>query len=98
MSRWKMTRPNSVDVIDSSLQMVRDAAAYIGVISQKYGQTPKGPKCNPGQAFHHGVEFNEALRLGPADSALRHGREAPRWLKGDVETNAARMKKLERVS
>ena len=34
----------AVDVIDSSLQMVRDASAYIGVIGQKYGQTPLGKK------------------------------------------------------
>jgi hypothetical protein len=30
----------SHDVIDSSLQMVRDSAAYILVISLKYGKTP----------------------------------------------------------
>jgi hypothetical protein len=36
-----------LDVIDSSLQMVRDGSAYIGVISRKYGQTPKCPQRNP---------------------------------------------------
>src|ERR1039457_2530970 len=36
-----------VDVIESSLQMVRDGSAYIGVISHKYGQTPLDPKRNP---------------------------------------------------
>jgi len=27
----------AIDVIDSSLQMVQDGSAYIGVISHKYG-------------------------------------------------------------
>jgi len=53
-----------VDVIDSSLQMVRDSAAYIGVISLKYGQTPECPKRNPGQLSITELEFNEAQRIG----------------------------------
>src|SRR5882724_6199505 len=35
------------DVIDSSLQMVRDSSAYILLISHKYGQTPECPDRNP---------------------------------------------------
>ena len=31
------------DVIRSSLEMVRDGAGYIGVISHNYGQTPVSP-------------------------------------------------------
>ena len=53
-----------VDIIDSSLQMVRDSAAYIGVISLKYGQTPECPKRNPSQLSITELEFNEAQRLG----------------------------------
>ncbi|HEX8321185.1 DUF4062 domain-containing protein [Longimicrobium sp.] len=53
-----------VDVIDSSLQMVRDSAAYIGVISLKYGQTPECPKRNPGKLSITELEFNEAQDLG----------------------------------
>jgi len=49
-----------VDVIDSSLQMVRDGSAYIGVISRKYGQTPKCPDRNPGKLSVTELEFNEA--------------------------------------
>ena len=33
-----------VDVIASSLSMVRDASAFIGVISHRYGQTPVDPE------------------------------------------------------
>ena len=37
-----------VDLDLISLQMVRDSAAYIGIIlSHKYGQIPKCPKRNP---------------------------------------------------
>ena len=52
-----------VDVIDSSLQMVRDSAAYIGVISRKYGQTPPCTRRNPDDLSITELEFNEALRL-----------------------------------
>ena len=48
------------DVIDSSLQMVRDSAAYILVISLKYGQTPECPERNPDQLSVTELEFNEA--------------------------------------
>ncbi len=35
-----------VDVIESSLQMVRDCSAYIALIGNKYGQTPPCPTRN----------------------------------------------------
>src|ERR1700736_3814737 len=50
-----------VDVIDSSLQFVRDSAAYVGVISRKYGQTPYCPLRNPGRLSITELEFNEAM-------------------------------------
>lgn len=53
-----------VDVIESSIQMVRNSAAYIGVISLKYGQTPECPTRNPDQLSITELEFNEAQRLG----------------------------------
>lgn len=52
------------DVIDSSLQMVRDSAAYILLISFKYGQTPECTKRNPKKLSITELEFNEAQRLG----------------------------------
>lgn len=51
------------DVIDSSLQMVRDSAAYVGVISHKYGQTPECVDRNPDSLSITELEFNEAIRL-----------------------------------
>jgi hypothetical protein len=52
-----------VDVIDSSLNMVRDSAAYVGVISLKYGQIPFDPARNPDRLSITELEFNEAMRL-----------------------------------
>jgi tetratricopeptide (TPR) repeat protein len=53
-----------LDVIDSSLQMVRNAAAYIAVIGLRYGQTPECPRRNPDKLSITELEFNEAQRLG----------------------------------
>ncbi len=53
----------ALNVIDSSLKMVRDGSAYIGVISRKYGRTPESPKLNPGGVSITELEFDEALRL-----------------------------------
>jgi hypothetical protein len=33
----------AIDVVDSSLRMVRKAAAYVSVIGKKYGQIPECP-------------------------------------------------------
>ena len=52
-----------VDVLDSSLQMVRDASAYVGVISHKYGRIPECPERNPEVLSLVELEFNEAIRL-----------------------------------
>jgi tetratricopeptide (TPR) repeat protein len=52
-----------VDVIDSSLKMVRDSVAYALIIGQKYGQTPVSPKRNPDRLSITELEFNEAMRL-----------------------------------
>ncbi|MEM8999868.1 MAG: DUF4062 domain-containing protein [Bacteroidota bacterium] len=53
-----------MDIIDSSLQMVRHSSAYIGVISKKYGQIPKCPRRNPDNLSITELEFNEAFHLG----------------------------------
>lgn len=52
------------DVIDSSLEMVRNATAYIGVIGLKYGQAPFDPARNPDGLSITELEFDEAMRLG----------------------------------
>src|SRR6185503_19944577 len=73
-----------VDVIDSSLQMVRDSAAYIGVISLKYGQTPECLARNPDKLSITELEFNEAQRLGRPILLFIMGDEHP-VKKADIE-------------
>jgi tetratricopeptide (TPR) repeat protein len=51
------------DVIDSSLQMVRDSVAYALIIGRKYGQTPICSARNPSRLSVTELEFNEAMRL-----------------------------------
>ena len=50
-------------VIDSSLAKVRDAAAYVGVISRRYGQVPEDDDLNPEGLSLTQLEFREARRL-----------------------------------
>lgn len=52
------------DVIDTSLKMVRDAAAYVGVISHRYGQIPESADRNPHNLSLTELEFDEATKLG----------------------------------
>ncbi|HEV7903917.1 MAG TPA: DUF4062 domain-containing protein [Pyrinomonadaceae bacterium] len=82
-----------LDVIDSSLQMVRDCSAYVGVISHKYGQTPKCPRRNPGNVSITELEFNEAQRLNRPILLFIMGDKHP-VLKAEIETNAAKRRKL----
>jgi len=82
-----------VDVIESSLRMVREASAYIGVISRKYGQTLPCPERNPGKLSITELEFNEAQRLGRPILLFIMGDKHP-LLEADVEPNAAKKKKL----
>ncbi len=81
------------DVIDSSLQMVRDASAYIGVIGHKYGQTPECPKRNPDKLSITELEFLEAQTLGRPILLFIMGEGHPLH-KADVETDPDKLKKL----
>src|SRR5437763_7316036 len=51
------TAKADVDVIDSSLRMVREASAYIAVLGRKYGQTPECPERNPQRLSITELEF-----------------------------------------
>lgn len=82
-----------IDVLDSSLEMVQDSEAYIGVISHKYGQTPKCPERNPDQLSITELEFNEALRLGRPILLFIMG-EKHQGIKKDFEQDPAKQKKL----
>jgi hypothetical protein len=81
------------DVIDTSLAMVRDAVAYIGVISRKYGQTPFDPVRNPNQLSVTELEFNEAMRLGRPIVLFIMG-TGHLGREGDFESAPDKLKKL----
>ena len=84
-----------LDVIDASLQMVRDGSAYIGVISRKYGQTPKSAARNPNGLSLTELEFNEALRLGRPILLFIMGENHPLLREADVEIEPENRKKLQ---
>lgn len=81
------------DVIDTSLAMVRDAVAYIGVISRKYGQTPFDPVRNPNELSITELEFNEAKRLGRPIVLFIMG-TGHLGREGDFESDPDKLKKL----
>jgi hypothetical protein len=81
------------NVIESSLQMVRDSAAYVGIISHKYGQTPPDPKLNPSGLSITELEFNEAMRLNRPILLFMMGENHP-LIKADVETDPDKIEKL----
>jgi hypothetical protein len=80
-------------VIDSSLEMVREAAAYICVIGRKYGQTPKDPSDNPHGLSLTELEFNEATNL-KRPTLLFIMDESHPVIEDDIELNGAKRKKL----
>lgn len=83
-----------VDVIDSSLNMVRDASAVIGVISQKYGQTPACPLRNPDGLSISELEFDEAQRLNRHILLFVMGDEHP-GKRSDFEFDSEKLAKLD---
>ncbi|MBE7172945.1 MAG: DUF4062 domain-containing protein [Williamsia sp.] len=83
-----------IDVIDSSLQMVRDGSAYIGVISMKYGQVPVSPTRNPNNLSITEIEFKEAFRLARPILLFIMG-DGHLILPKDVERDPAKILKLD---
>ena len=83
-----------LDVVESSLQMVRDGSAYIGVISRKYGQTPKCSRRNPGNVSITELEFNEAQRLDRPILLFVMGEKHP-VLEAEIEISPVKRRKLE---
>jgi hypothetical protein len=83
----------SHDVIESSLQMVRDSAAYIVLVSQKYGQTPEDTDRNPDKLSITELEFNEAQRLNRPILLFIMG-DDHHVKKSDIEPNRTKGKKL----
>lgn len=83
-----------VDVLDSSLQMVRDGSAYVGVISHKYGQIPDCLVRNPTGLSLTELEFNEARRIGRPVLLFIMGKKHKVDL-DDIELDPDKQRKLE---
>lgn len=84
---------SDVDVIDSSLQMVRDGSAYTLVIGRKYGQTPLCPIRNPRELSITELEFNEAQRLDRPILLFIMG-DKHLLREADIETDTDKREKL----
>ena len=82
------------DVIDSSLNMVRDSAAYILLISLKYGQIPADSVRNPDKLSITELEFNEAQRLRRPILLFIMGDRHP-VTKTDIERDPVKEAKLD---
>lgn len=83
-----------VDVIDSSLQKVREGAAYVGIIGHRYGQVPECPTRNPDRLSITELEFDEAQRL-ERPILLFVMSDDHRVRPSDVELDEDRRKQLE---
>lgn len=81
------------DVIDTSLQMVRNAAAYIGVVSHKYGQIPECERRNAECVSITELEFEEAEKEGRHRIIFIMSDDHP-VKKSDVESDPEKIKKL----
>lgn len=81
------------DVIDSSLQKIRDGSAYIGIIAHRYGQTPECPRRNPDRLSITELEFNEALRLKRPILLFIMADDHP-VVKADVESDLEKQRRL----
>ncbi|WP_176793407.1 DUF4062 domain-containing protein [Rhodospira trueperi] len=82
------------DVLTESLRMIDDAAAYIGVISHKYGQIPPDPERNPDDLSITELEFNRALDLNRPILLFIMG-EKHRVEPANVELDGEKRRKLE---
>lgn len=82
-----------IDVIGSSLNMVRKASAYIGVISHKYGTIHPDRVRNPDGLSLTELEFNEAQRLNRPILLFIMGEEHDVKLR-DIEQDTEKREKL----
>jgi len=83
------------DIIESSLNMVRESAAYIGIITHKYGTIYKDDTRNPDGLSLTELEFNEALKLKCPILLFIMGSKYL-VLVDDVETDASKIEKLKK--
>jgi hypothetical protein len=88
-----MPARSDVHVLESSLEMVREARAYICLISRKYGQVPKCSE-NPQELSLTELEFHEAQRLKLPLLLFIMGIKH-QLTEEDVEVNCGKRRKLQ---
>ena len=81
-------------VIDSSLQKVRDGAAYVGIIGARYGNIPDSAELNPERLSLTELEFREARELGRPVLLFIMGPEHD-VKQRDVESDPEKQRKLD---
>lgn len=82
-----------LDVIDASLQMVRDGAVYFCIIGKRYGEIYKCSKRNPDNLSITELEFDEAIKLNRPILLFLMGKDHP-VKEEHIETVASKKKKL----
>ncbi|MFD9699746.1 DUF4062 domain-containing protein [Lentzea sp. NPDC059081] len=80
-------------VLDSSLRKVREAAAYVGIVSHRYGAVPVCEANPDGLSLTH-LEYREAVRLGRPILIFIMGPDHPITV-ADVEDDPAKKLKLD---
>ncbi len=81
------------DVISSSLNMVREGTAYIGLISHRYGHIPECPDRNPDAHSICRLEFEQAQELNRPTLIFIMGDDHD-VKPGHVETDPEKIEKL----
>ena len=82
-----------VDLIESSLRMVRDSWAYVLIIGHKYGQTPECLDLNPRALSITELKFYEAQRLARHMLLFIMDDQHP-VRRADVEIDPVKLRKL----
>jgi Domain of unknown function (DUF4062) len=88
------TAKADLDVVDSSLDMVRKASAYIGLISHKYGQIPIDPRRNSDGVSITELEYKEAQAIERPILLFIMGDDHD-VKKADIERDPEKIRKLD---
>jgi len=86
------------DVIDSSMDMVNSAVAYVGILSHRCGGVPEDAKRNPDQLSITELEYRRALKRGIPVYMFLMSDKHPVFVDGveKVEAYAAKLEALKK--
>lgn len=83
-----------IDVIESSLEKVRDSSVYMNVISKKYGTVYEKNSSNPKKLSLTELEFDEAIKYNRPILLFVMGINHP-ILENDIESDKIKKRKLD---